>query len=67
VGLKLNLRDFSLDEVNRLKEMYRCPLNRAQVQSLYDLLGGQPYLTVRGLSDIARGLEITELIAKAGP
>ena len=41
------------------------PLIREQLQSLHALLGGQPYLTRRGMSEVIRGLDFKELIDKA--
>ena len=65
VGLKLNLRDFLLEEVQRLHDKYSAGLTAPQIGALYDLLGGQPYLTSRGLAEVARGRVFDDVIARA--
>jgi hypothetical protein len=65
VGLKLSLRDFSSLEVERLNAMHSSPLNAEQLKRFYSLLGGQPYLTRRGLSEVARGLDFEDMLTRA--
>lgn len=66
VGLKLNLRDFTPEEVTRLNDMHQSPLDRTQLQLLYEQIGGHPYLVRRALYEIASRLSFSALIAKAG-
>lgn len=50
VGVKLRLRDFTVEEVNQLNERYQGPLRTdAEIARLHALVGGQPYLTRQGL------------------
>jgi len=54
VGTRLCLEDFSLEQVTELNERYGCPLKgSADVGAYFKLLGGQPYLTRRGLNEMA--------------
>ncbi len=54
VGTKLVLEDFSIEQVNELNRRYGQPLkNNAEVERLYFLVGGHPYLVKRGLHEIA--------------
>jgi hypothetical protein len=59
VGTRLSLQDFTLEQVAELNERYACPLKRpAEIAAYFKLLGGQPYLTRRGLNEMAsRGLD----------
>jgi hypothetical protein len=53
VGTRLVLADFTLGEVRELNERYGSPLKTAEeIQQFFRLLGGQPYLTQRGLHEI---------------
>lgn len=53
VGTRLALEDFSLDQVNDLNGRYGSPLrNVGEVKNYHKLLGGQPYLTQRGLNEM---------------
>jgi class 3 adenylate cyclase len=55
VGTKVQLRDFSLRETEQLNERYNGPLqNAGQLNEFYGLLGGQPYLTNRGLLELTQ-------------
>jgi serine/threonine protein kinase len=50
VGTRLVLADFTLDEVRELNRRYGFPLaNESEVERFYAMLGGQPFLTQRGL------------------
>jgi serine/threonine protein kinase len=54
VGTRLVLADFTLDQVRELNQRYGCPLtNDAEFDRFYSLLGGQPFLTQRGLHQMA--------------
>jgi tRNA A-37 threonylcarbamoyl transferase component Bud32 len=67
VGTRLSLEDFNLEQVRELNRRYGNPLNSAQeLDSFYDLLGGHPYLTRRGLHEMAtRGTSFEEFAARA--
>ena len=54
VGTRLSLEDFTLEQVEELNRRYGNPLSDAhELESFYDLLGGHPYLTRRGLHELA--------------
>jgi DNA-binding SARP family transcriptional activator len=67
VGTHLTLDDFDLDEVAELNRRCGSPLpDRASLERLYALIGGQPYLTRRALHEMAvRGMTLDTLEAKA--
>jgi serine/threonine protein kinase len=50
VGTRLVLADFTLDQVRELNQRYGCPLHSEnEMERFFSLLGGQPFLTQRGL------------------
>jgi len=54
VGTRLSLADFTLEQVSELNRRYGSPLQDVPtLNQFYDLLGGQPYLTRRGLHELA--------------
>ena len=53
VGVVLPLEDFQPDEVLRLNALHPRPLDDADVQRLYTLIGGHPYLTRKALYVLA--------------
>ena len=54
VGTRLALADFTLEQVTELNERYGCPLkDGSEIAAYVRLLGGQPYLTRRGLNEMA--------------
>ncbi len=56
VGTRLVLADFTPEQVNELNQRYGAPLkNSDELSAFYDLLSGQPYLTRRGLHELAAG------------
>jgi len=67
VGTRLSLEDFSLEQVTELNERYGGPLKGpTEVAAYFKLLGGQPYLTRRGLNEIAsRGIDFHAFEAQA--
>jgi hypothetical protein len=67
VGTRLVLADFTLDQVRELNRRYGFPLgNDGELERFYALLGGQPFLTQRGLHQMTeRGLPFTEFAAGA--
>jgi hypothetical protein len=53
VGARMTLEDFTVDEVADLNERFGSPLrSRAEVDTVYDLLRGHPYLTSRCLEHL---------------
>ena len=53
VGTRLELRDFTVEQVEALNELHGKPLfASAQVARFYELLSGQPYLVRRGLREL---------------
>ncbi len=67
VGTRLGLADFTLEQFKELNERYGCPLkNDAEIAACFKLLGGQPYLTRRGLNEMAsRGIDFRAFEAQA--
>lgn len=67
VGTRLVLADFTLDQVRELNRRYGFPLcNEGELERFYTLLGGQPFLTQRGLHQmIERGIPFLEFAAGA--
>lgn len=54
VGTKIQLGDFSLDDVWELNRRYQSPLKRKdQLQSLMNIIGGHPYLAQQAFSALA--------------
>jgi DNA-binding SARP family transcriptional activator len=63
VGARIDLEDFTLAQVGELNRLYGEPLaSDSQVASLYDLVGGHPYLVRRCLQEMAlRHCDVSEL------
>lgn len=59
VGTRLSLADFTTEQFTDLNQRYGNPLKgAAEVAACFKLLGGQPYLTRRGLNEMAsRGID----------
>jgi len=49
VGIKLNLEDFSREQVRELNHRHGEPLKEKELESFFDLLNGHPYLTRKAL------------------
>ncbi len=61
VGTRVALDDFTLDQVSDLNGRYGSPLSAGEVERLYDIVGGQPYLVRRSLNEISsRGLKLDQ-------
>jgi hypothetical protein len=67
VGTRLVLADFTLEQVRELNQRYGSPLrNDSEIERLFALVGGQPFLTQRGLHQmVERGLSFAEFAAGA--
>ena len=67
VGTRLSLADFTLEQVTELNQRCGCPLkDQAEITACFKLLGGQPYLTRRGLNEMAsRGIDFAAFEAQA--
>ena len=53
VGMRLVLTDFTPVQLDELNRRYGSPLrSQLELRQFYDLLGGQPYLTRRGLHEL---------------
>jgi hypothetical protein len=65
VGTRLVLADFTLGQVRELNQRYGCPLrNDGELERFFSLLGGQPFLTQRGLHQMTeRGLSFIDFAA----
>jgi DNA-binding winged helix-turn-helix (wHTH) protein len=56
VGTDLILEDFTIEQVGELNDRYGAPLEKpGQVERLHALAGGHPYLTGKGLHEVASG------------
>lgn len=68
VGTRLTLDDFDVNQVAELNRRYASPLSERQdVERLWRLTGGQPYLTQCCLQQLsARGISMDRLEAEAG-
>ena len=53
VGQSVLLPDFTMKQVSDLNERYHNPLNPLQVNQLYDLVGGHPYLIRKAYNVVA--------------
>lgn len=67
VGRSITLQPFNLDQVWDLNERYGSPIDSKQrAQQLFQLLGGQPYLTRMALDQLARNqMDFNQLMASA--
>jgi hypothetical protein len=67
VGTRLVLTDFTLDQVRELNHRYGEPLRtESELERFFALVGGQPFLTQRGLHQIVeQGLSYTQFAAGA--
>ena len=54
-GLIVELQDFTLEETNELNRRFGFPLRPHQVEELFDLLDGHPYLTRAAITAAAQG------------
>ncbi len=63
VGTRIALRDFSLEQIQELNARYGGPLQDSREEERYwELLGGHPYLSHRGLHELAsQGRTLAEL------
>lgn len=55
VGLVLDLVDFSFEELSDLHTRHGSPLSEAELDTLFKMLGGHPYLTRKALHLFASG------------
>ncbi len=67
VGTRLALDDFTLEQMADLNARYGSPLtSRGEVEQFHALVSGHPYLSSRGLQELAeRGVGIDALAARA--
>jgi hypothetical protein len=66
VGTRFVLADFSLEEIQDLNKRYGEPIRDERSLARFHLLvGGQPFLTHRGLQELANGLSLPELERRA--
>ncbi len=67
VGTRLSLGDFTLAQVAELNRRYTEPLRDGiELTRFYELVGGHPYLTQRGLYEmVTRGIDLATVEAQA--
>ncbi len=61
VGTRLDLGDFSAEQIEELNARHHAPLDQKALQSFARLVGGHPYLVRRGLLALRRGVTLPEL------
>lgn len=67
VGTRVALKDFSVEELERLNAIYGDPLgNESELTTFQALFGGQPYLTRRGLHELASQRLTLDQLAATG-
>ena len=66
VGTRLTLDDFTPAQIGELNQRYGAALNAQEITRFHELVGGQPYLARRGMSElIARQWRLEQLEAEA--
>lgn len=68
VGTRLTLHDFTLEQVAELNVRYGSPMSMPEIAVFHELVGGQPYLTRRGLDELTAnsGLTFAQFAKEAG-
>ena len=67
VGLNIQLKDFSPDQVAYLNQRHGSPLEQARISSLMDLVGGHPYLVRQAYYTlVSESLSLDDLLRVAG-
>ena len=66
VGTRIDLGDFTPEQVEELNARHLAPLDRAALARFWTLVGGHPYLVRRGLLALRRGHTVQQLEATAG-
>lgn len=63
VGLNIQLKDFSPDQVADLNQRHGSPLKRDEISSLMDLVGGHPYLVRQAYYTlVSESLSLADLV-----
>jgi hypothetical protein len=66
VGLKIDLEDFALEQVQDLNQRHGTPLNESELLDMMELLGGHPYLVRQALYTLVdEGITWAELARSA--
>lgn len=65
VGEILELRDFTQAQIQQLNQLHGSPLFEAEMERLWQLLHGQPYLTRKAFYSIKTGLSPDEFFDQA--
>ncbi len=66
VGLNIQLKDFSSDQVADLNQRHGSPLKRDEISGLMDLVGGHPYLVRQAYYTlVSESLSLTDLLRVA--
>jgi hypothetical protein len=67
VGTRVTLRDFTLEDVAELNRRYGEPLRTPEeLERFYQLLGGHPFLSRKGLHHLATGTADLRLLERRG-
>ena len=67
VGTKIEMKDFDMEQLAKLNELYGKPIaSDGELKLFYDLFAGQPYLSRRGLDELCkRSITVQELTENA--
>jgi len=69
VGTKMEMQDFTIDQVGHLNELYESPIrSQDDLKRFYALFQGQPYLSRRGFYELTRlpiPLTLEQLVSEA--
>jgi hypothetical protein len=67
VGAKIELQDFTIEQVEELNRLYHNPLrNQGELNRFFELFNGQPFLTRRGFYELTvRGTSLDGLVKSA--
>jgi hypothetical protein len=67
VGTKIELQDFTIDQIEELNQLYHNPLrNIGELNRFFELFNGQPFLTRRGFYELTnRGTSLDGLVKSA--
>lgn len=65
VGVRLEVADFTFEQITELNRRYGSPLSPPEVSRLFRLFGGHPLLIRRSLHELASGKSLTEFEAIA--
>lgn len=66
VGTKIEVSDLTLEQTQGLSQKFGLQLPSKEIQRVFDLLNGHPYLTNRLFFELAKGIKLTEALELLG-